>query len=156
MRSASSSARAWANPRYAGVSFMRTRQMTKRAQWKLAKLVREFVLVHGGIEIETNPLGGLGGRMALPTICGTLHVTPYGSWIACRFYDTDAAVAHFGYQPGYGRLNPHSGKWNFHFSAIPAADALAEFEAEVLPLLIPVPAGCATVPSTPEKPLNDQ
>lgn len=55
---------------------MRTRQMTKRAQWKLAKLVREFVLAHGGIEIETNPLGGLGGRMALPTICGTLHVTP--------------------------------------------------------------------------------
>jgi hypothetical protein len=45
----------------------------------------------------------LGGRMALPTICGTLHVTPYGNWIACRFYDTEAAVAHFGYDPVYGR-----------------------------------------------------
>ena len=128
---------------------MRTRQMTKRAQWKLVKLVREFVLAHGGIEIETIPIGGLGGRMALQTICGTLHVTPYGNWIACRFYDTDAAVAHFGYQPVHGRLNPWSGKWNFHFNAIPAADALAEFEAEVLPLLLPMPAG-----TTPEQTRN--
>jgi hypothetical protein len=73
--------------------------------------------------------------MALPTICGTLHVTPYGNWIACRFYDTDAAVAHFGSDQAHGRLNRYSGKWNFHFAAIPAADAFAEFEAEVLPLL---------------------
>lgn len=123
---------------------MRTRQMTKRAQWKLVKLVREFVRAHGGIEIETNPIGELGGRMALQTICGILHVTPYGNWIACRFYDVDAAVAHFGYDRVHGRLNPCSGKWNFHFTAIPAADALAEFEAEVLPLLRPTPTSCVT------------
>lgn len=123
---------------------MRTRQMTKRAQWKLVTLVREFVVTHGGMEVEPSEIAGRGSRMALQTICGTLHITPYGNWIACRFNDVEAAVARFGYHPSYGRLNPCSGKWNFHFAAVPAADALAEFEAEVLPLLLPVSADCAT------------
>jgi hypothetical protein len=123
---------------------MRIRHMTKRAQRKLVKLVREFVLTHGGMELEPSEIDGQGSKMALQTICGTLHITPYGNWIACRFHDVQAAVARFGYHPSYGRLNPWSGKWNFHFAAIAAEDALAEFEAEVLPLLLPVPAGCAT------------
>lgn len=52
------------------------------------------------------------------TICGPLTITPLDNFIACRFEDVEKAKAHFGvrdYDVGAKRLNPFSGKWNWHW-----------------------------------------
>ena len=55
--------------------------------------------------------------------------------IFCRFQDPQAAckVLHGTEKsyPGRGqRLNPYSGKWNFHFGDVKAEHAFSEFESE--------------------------
>lgn len=45
------------------------------------------------------------------TIRRGLHLPP---WVYFQFQDVDNAVAYYGRAP-YGRLNPHSGKWNHMF-----------------------------------------
>jgi hypothetical protein len=55
------------------------------------------------------------GDFIVQTICGELRVHVYEDWYATAFVDTDKAKAHFGVTGiGQGRLNPHSGKWNWH------------------------------------------
>jgi len=58
----------------------------------------------------------------IETKAGNLHLTPYDTWVACRFDDVERARTIVGND---GRLNRCSGKWNFHFShdeiATPAA-----------------------------------
>lgn len=51
-----------------------------------------------------------GYSRVIHTKLGPLSVTPYADWIACRFHDVERAVAGLGGD----RLNPHSGKWNWH------------------------------------------
>ncbi len=51
------------------------------------------------------------------TVAGTLRVTVYDNWIACRFEEPERAKA-----ISDTRLNPYSGKWNHHYD-------LAEFRA---------------------------
>jgi len=46
---------------------------------------------------------------AVQTIAGRLEISVYPEFIACRFVDVDRARA----TVVGGRLNPHSGKWNF-------------------------------------------
>ena len=49
----------------------------------------------------------------LATPAGSLLITVYGNWIACRFDNVELgrlASASTG-----RRCNPYSGKWNFHF-----------------------------------------
>jgi hypothetical protein len=58
-----------------------------------------------------------------------------GGSIFCRFEDPKRAaeVLHPGqklYPGGWQRLNPCSGKWNFHFQRITAAEAFASFKKE--------------------------
>ncbi len=56
-----------------------------------------------------------GYSRVLHTKLGPLSVTPYADWIACRFHDVERAAKHFGVtRLGCDRLNPHSGKWNWH------------------------------------------
>lgn len=54
----------------------------------------------------------------LETVVGTLSVIlceEDGDWIACRFEDVEKAKQHFGiFNICQGRLNPYSGKWNWH------------------------------------------
>ena len=57
-------------------------------------------------------------RLDLETRLGILHISLYGTWVACRFEDVDRACAELN--PGklgqhHSHLNPHSGKWNIHF-----------------------------------------
>lgn len=54
----------------------------------------------------------------LDTRAGRLDVTPHPTWVACRFVDVAAAKAILGTDP---RLNPHSGKWNWHIQSDPSA-----------------------------------
>jgi hypothetical protein len=48
---------------------------------------------------------------ALATVAGTLRVTVYENWIACRFEEPNRAKA----AVSDTRLNPYSGKWNHHY-----------------------------------------
>jgi len=116
----------------------RAQAMRKGEQKKLIQLVRTFILDHGGTAIDSPaPWADDDGNsleLVLPTVCGPLRVVPYGNWIACRFSDVAAARGHLPHEQN-DRLNPHSGKFNFHFNAVTADFAFAVFEAEVLPLL---------------------
>ena len=62
------------------------------------------------------------------TVAGSLRVTVYDDWLACRFDNVAAAKAalpeYAGLGQRYARLNPFSGKWNWH-----GADALPAFDA---------------------------
>ena len=59
---------------------------------------------------------GHGYSHMLLTKAGTLYLTPYKDcWIACKFLDVANARHVLGEGPG-GRLNPYSGKWNFHYN----------------------------------------
>lgn len=64
-----------------------------------------IVATFGGVEIDAPPMQ----RFAVQTTAGRLEISPYPEFIACRFDDVERArrVVHVG------RLNPHTGKWNF-------------------------------------------
>lgn len=66
--------------------------------------VCDAVLALGGVEIDGPPRS-----FAVQTTAGRLEISPYPEFIACRFDDVERArrTVHVG------RLNPHSGKWNF-------------------------------------------
>ena len=71
----------------------------------------------------------------IETTLGLLHVTPFDNWIATRFDDVDRAKAVLGSGRDV-RLNPCSGKWNFHFAdGTPEVDALSFFATNLEPLL---------------------
>ena len=53
-----------------------------------------------------------GYEYAVATVAGSLYVTVYDDWIACRFEEPERAKA-----IGDTRLNPYSGKWNHHYDA---------------------------------------
>lgn len=62
----------------------------------------------------------------LKTRLGPLHVKAYDDWVACRFENIEAARSALG----QGRLNRHSGKWNWHFEQ-PGLDELMAFAREL-------------------------
>ena len=65
------------------------------------------------------PLADSDGAFVLDTPLGTLRATPYDDWIACRFEDVARAKQHLAH--GHAdRLNPHSGKWNWHGDGLDA------------------------------------
>jgi len=51
-----------------------------------------------------------GYEYAVATVAGSLYVTVYDDWIACRFEEPERAKA-----ISDTRLNPYSGKWNHHY-----------------------------------------
>lgn len=63
------------------------------------------------------------------TKAGVLALSVYDNWLATRFEDVDAAKQLVG--PG---LNPHSGKWNFHYRNPTAAD-VAVLESQLAAVL---------------------
>jgi hypothetical protein len=114
---------------------MTPKQATK-AQATLLALVEALVLARGGRK------PGSWYQMEILTKAGLLqvsvHDSVYSPWIACRFQDVAAAREHFGVTAlcSWHRLNPYSGKWNFHDGETPQATFQA-FERELLPLLLP-------------------
>ena len=53
----------------------------------------------------------------IPTKLGILSIHVFDDWIACRFVgDLEPAKKHWGIKTiNQGRLNPYSGKWNWHW-----------------------------------------
>ena len=77
-------------------------------------------------------------EFSLDTPLGPLGATPYDDWIACQFKDVAKAKQHLPH--GYAdRLNPHSGKWNWHGDGLDAdgytTEMLNKFEAAVSQIL---------------------
>jgi hypothetical protein len=56
-------------------------------------------------------------KYEVQTIVGLLTIHVYDDWLACRFAETERPNAHFGvrYSDPCIRLNPYSGKWNWHW-----------------------------------------
>lgn len=93
-------------------------------------------------EAMTEMLHRLGARpnssgwyaLLLDTIAGELEINVYDGWLATRFADVDRANALLNPRGhlGDGRLNPFSGKYNFHFGPEDGVeDAVALVEAEL-------------------------
>lgn len=80
---------------------------------------------------EPTPHGWPGLR--LQTRAGELLLHVYGGWLATRFDDVPRAVALLNPRLDWAeRLNPLSGKWNFHFGPEDRVeDAVALVEAEL-------------------------
>src|SRR5262245_29140824 len=112
-------------------------QMLKREREKLVRLVREFVLVNGGRYTPEEEIV-LSYRVELPTLAGLLRIAVDGGNIFCRF-DDEKTAAHVLAAVGINtaRLNPHSGKWNWHFGRETAQEAFGAFVRELEPLLRP-------------------
>lgn len=81
---------------------------TKAGLPPLVLLVRDFLLGLGAAP------GKNGYDFRVETACGPLDVQLYPEWVACRFEDVEAAKSCLPHGSG-DRLNPHSGKWNFHY-----------------------------------------
>jgi len=64
------------------------------------------------------------GEVEVPTRAGALSVTVLDNWVATRFLDVDAART-----LGLGdRLNPYSGKWNWHPGELSDLEAISIFD----------------------------
>lgn len=74
-------------------------QMTRKEQDKAVELIAAWLVSVGAVE-------GQYYDFDVATIYGTLSVTPYGSWVACRFESAELARPILGHS--------YSGKWNHH------------------------------------------
>jgi hypothetical protein len=122
--------------------------LTDRVLAGLLKLKDRLRLVE--VPCNWNP------KFRIESVAGPLHVMPMDDWLACRFEDVAAASKHFVIHTiQQGRLNPFSGKWNWHwFDHMPeycqeptrvnmeagVDNMLEAFAAEVEKLLIPLEA----------------
>jgi hypothetical protein len=125
----------------------RKNEMLQRERRRLTRLVQQHLLQCGGQVVDYGPLAGAPVTFAVPTRAGTLHVTSFGNWIACRFQDPAAATRLLN-----DRCNPHSGKWNFHFPRVTAEEAFLDFATALNTVLEPVHSRAT---STPVEPVPD-
>src|SRR5262249_55932363 len=112
-------------------------QMLKREREKLVRLVRQYVLDNGGqLRSEDDCLPPY--RLELPTLAGLLRLALDGGTGFGRF-DDEKAAAYVLCLVGINtaRLNPHSGKWNWHFGRQTAREAFEAFVRELEPLVRP-------------------
>jgi hypothetical protein len=108
--------------------------MLKRERQQLTMQLARYLTSVGG-QVEPPACAPGPPAVLVPTRAGRLRVTCYSNWLACRFEQPELASMYLPQGPGQ-RLNAHSGKWNFHFGRISAADALALFRAELEPILL--------------------
>ena len=69
--------------------------------------------------------------LVVDTVVGELQIAIYENWVVCRFADMERT------KPALGRrINPFTGKWNFHFSYdCEVGDCLQQFQSELSPLI---------------------
>jgi hypothetical protein len=119
----------------------RRNEMLRRERQRLTRLVQQHLLQCGAEVVDYGPLAGAPVTFAVPTRAGTLHVTPYGNWMACRFHDPAAASRLCS-----GHSNPHSGKWNFHYGRVTAEAAFLHFATALNSVLEPVSSSVTPTP----------
>ena len=84
---------------------LKTKKQEKNGQWFRGQ-IRAFLIRNGATERLNKAY-----EYAISTKLGTLQISVYLDWVACRFDDVDRAVAVIG---PHG-MNPYSGKWNHHY-----------------------------------------
>lgn len=93
---------------------MKIRKRTPAQTKKWHRLFQAAAVKHleaRGAEPEEDYAGAK--AYSLETPAGTLRVTIFEGWLACRFLDVGKAKEVL--LVGDDRLNPYSGKWNWHF-----------------------------------------
>jgi hypothetical protein len=80
--------------------------------------------------LGATPVEGNQYRFQLQTSVGILRLQSYGSWIACCFDEPRRALRVAG-----TRLNPFSGKWNWHWLAGAESSALSALQNEIRGLM---------------------
>jgi len=106
---------------------LKTKKQEKNGQW-FRDQIRAFLLRNGATE-QLNRCY----EFVISTKMGTLQISVYLDWVACRFDDVDRAVAVIG----RAGMNPYSGKWNHLFdqsyfqSKEMASRAVATIEVEI-------------------------
>jgi hypothetical protein len=71
----------------------------------------------------------------IETTIGELFISIYDNWVHCCFEDVAAARKHFGDHGFQCRLNPCSGKWNWHFWDVRSDQTTKNWRKETLKLL---------------------
>jgi predicted DNA-binding WGR domain protein len=122
----------------------RKNEMLQRERQRLTRRVQQHLLQCGAKVVDHGSLAGAAITFAVPTRAGTLHVTPFGNWIACRFQDPAAASRLCN-----GHCNPHSGKWSFHFPRVTAEEAFLDFATALNTVLEPVSSRATSTPVEP-------
>ncbi len=84
---------------------LKTKKQQKNGQW-FRDQIRAFLLRNGATEQLNKAY-----EYAIITKVGTLQLSVYLDWVACRFDDVERAVGVIG---RHG-MNPYSGKWNHRF-----------------------------------------
>ena len=107
--------------------------MLKTESAKLSRMVAEWAESMGGVPVISGDHGQYFDGHDVETAAGTMRIH-YASrgFVACRFEDTERAnLCYYGVgtkaHPGAianGRLNPFSGKFNFHFGRTTAHNAM--------------------------------
>ena len=97
-------------------------------------------------------LGEVGCEFRLETVVGPLHLLPdktdakHGIMMGTvfgRFLDVERACDLMNPRRECpGRINPYSGKWNFHFSSDQNVDFALEVVFDELSALLPAEVGC--------------
>lgn len=101
----------------------------KKVKIDIADDVRAWLLEQGAQRSNTIR------EFSIRTTCGVLHISPYDTWIACCFDDVAAAKQHFPpvFGLGHDRLNPYSGKWNWHYFSLPDWSDFRSALKDILP-----------------------
>lgn len=95
----------------------------------------EFQRLCGEMLLALGAVPGTYRSHRLETVAGGLECTPYENWLACCFDDPKRAS---NFASGTS-LNPHSGKWNWHFDEPGLKEAVGLFAR--IASLVPVSEG---------------
>jgi hypothetical protein len=121
-------------------------EMLKAERAKLSRLLIAFLESHGAVPRISGNHGQFFDGHDLETTVGTLRVQALSDFIACRFAEPGrASLWYYGRDDlhpcqSHGRLNPYSGKFNFHFGRTTAAEVMAEFTRAIQGILPSTPA----------------
>lgn len=100
---------------------------------RLARLVVEYAESLGGVPVISGPCGQFFDGHDVETAAGRMRIHYSHAWrgfVHCRFDEPERASLIFYGEPRHplaamqGRLNPYSGKFNFHFGPVDAHDAM--------------------------------
>jgi len=111
---------------------------TKKQQQSFYEDVLEYIVSIGA---KNRHIGEICSHYKLDTIAGELFIfleTPQASKIfsICTRFEDEKKAKVYLLHGTFNRLNPYSGKWNFHNYS--ADETLIRFKMELTPLLLPV------------------
>ena len=104
------------------------RKPARKVQDEAIKMIEGTFLGLGAERVEQTEDEYSNRYWTLSTNAGTMLLSAVDcDFIHCRFYDVEAANKVLC----AGRLNSHSGKWNWHFYVTNIEETLAQFAREV-------------------------